>query len=193
MAIIGVLALQGDFSRHIGVIEALGSSARAVRTPKEIAELDGLIIPGGESTTIGMLMQRFALIDAVGSAVQRGMALFGTCAGAILMATEISGSDQPRLGLLDMSVERNAYGRQIESFEAVIGDEQLLPGSETLTAVFIRAPRITRIGTTVRVLARFESDPVLVQQDRLLAATFHPELTENRSIHALFLKLSGHV
>ncbi len=193
MAIIGVLALQGDFSRHIGVVEALGSSARAVRTPKEIAELDGLIIPGGESTTIGMLMQRFALLDAVRSAVQRGMALFGTCAGAILMATEISGSDQPRLGLIDMSVERNAYGRQIESFEAVIGDEQLLPGSETLTAVFIRAPRITRIGTTVRVLARFESAPVLVQQDRLLAATFHPELTENRSIHAHFLKLSGHV
>ncbi len=193
MAIIGVLALQGDFSRHIGVIEALGSSARAVRTPKEIAELDGLIIPGGESTTIGMLMQRFALLDAVRSAVQRGMALFGTCAGAILMATEISGSDQPRLGLIDMSVERNAYGRQIESFEAVIGDEQLLPGSETLTAVFIRAPRITRIGTTVRVLARFESAPVLVQQDRLLAATFHPELTENRSIHAHFLNLSGHV
>ena len=193
MAIIGVLALQGDFSRHIGVVEALGSSARAVRTPKEIAELDGLIIPGGESTTIGMLMQRFALLDAVRSAVQRGMALFGTCAGAILMATEISGSDQPRLGLIDMSVERNAYGRQIESFEAVIGDEQLLPGSETLTAVFIRAPRITRIGTTVRVLARFESAPVLVQQDRLLAATFHPELTENRSIHAHFLNLSGHV
>lgn len=193
MAIIGVLALQGDFSRHIGVIEALGSSARAVRTPKEIAELDGLIIPGGESTTIGMLMQRFALLDAVRSAVQRGMALFGTCAGAILMATEISGSDQPRLGLIDMSVERNAYGRQIESFEADIGDEQLLPGSESLTAVFIRAPRITRIGTTVRVLARFESDPVLVQQGHLLAATFHPELTENRSIHAHFLKLSGHV
>jgi len=193
LAIIGVLALQGDFSRHIGVVEALGSSARAVRTPKEIAELDGLIIPGGESTTIGMLMQRFALLDAVRSAVQRGMALFGTCAGAILMATEISGSDQPRLGLIDMSVERNAYGRQIESFEAVIGDEQLLPGSETLTAVFIRAPRITRIGTTVRVLARFESAPVLVQQDRLLAATFHPELTENRSIHAHFLNLSGHV
>ncbi|TVR31909.1 MAG: pyridoxal 5'-phosphate synthase glutaminase subunit PdxT [Spirochaetaceae bacterium] len=190
---IGVLALQGDFSRHIGVIEALGSSARAVRTPKEIAELDGLIIPGGESTTIGMLMQRFALLDAVRSAVQRGMALFGTCAGAILMATEISGSDQPRLGLIDMSVERNAYGRQIESFEADIGDEQLLPGSESLTAVFIRAPRITRIGTTVRVLARFESDPVLVQQGHLLAATFHPELTENRSIHAHFLKLSGHV
>ena len=178
---------------HIGVIDALGGNARAVRTAKEIAELDGLIIPGGESTTIGMLMQRFALLDAVRSKVQRGMALFGTCAGAILMATEISGSDQPRLGLIDMCVERNAYGRQIESFEAVIANEQLPPESETLTAVFIRAPRITRVGTDVRVLGRFESDPVLVQQGRLLAATFHPELTENRSIHVHFLKLSGHV
>ncbi|TVQ40756.1 MAG: pyridoxal 5'-phosphate synthase glutaminase subunit PdxT [Spirochaetaceae bacterium] len=185
MGTIGVLALQGDFAKHIELLRRLGREARAVRTAIEIQELAALIIPGGESTTIGMLMERFGLADAVRQRVRCGMPLFGTCAGAILMAAEIVGSDQPRLALMDMTVQRNAYGRQIESFEAELN----LGAASPLTAVFIRAPRIIRIGNEVRVLAAFESDPVLVQQDHLLAATFHPELTDSSAIHAHFLAL----
>ena len=117
---VGVLALQGDFEKHLQLLRALGAQAAPVRAPEAVSGLAGLVIPGGESTTIGMLMQRFGLLDAVRDAVGRGMALFGTCAGAILLAQEIENSVQPRLGLMDITVIRNAYGRQIESFEAVL-------------------------------------------------------------------------
>lgn len=193
---IGVLALQGDFQKHMHVLRALGAEVVAVRGPEAVSGLSGLVIPGGESTTIGMLMERFGLLNAVRDAVGRGMALFGTCAGAILLAKEIENSDQPRLGLMDIAVIRNAYGRQIESFEAEFNPlPAALNGSElqgqTLTAVFIRAPVISRVGAGVAVLAEFESRPVLVRQQRLLAATFHPELTENAAIHRYFVAMAG--
>lgn len=212
---IGVLALQGDFERHLRVLQRLGAETVPVRGPETISGLAGLVIPGGESTTIGMLMERFGLLHAVSRAVDRGMAVFGTCAGAILLAREIENSDQPRLGLMNISVTRNGYGRQIESFEAVLNTPTVggpvvratpaathgkigLPAStgaispfdgHPLTAVFIRAPVITRVAGEVAVLAEFESRPVLVQQHRLLAATFHPELTDNTAIHHYFLEM----
>ena len=209
---VGVLALQGDFEKHLQLLRALGAQAAPVRAPEALSGLAGLVIPGGESTTIGMLMQRFGLLDAVRDAVGRGMALFGTCAGAILLAQEIENSVQPRLGLMDITVIRNAYGRQIESFEAVLttpetsrqktpqtgtagavqrnSDDESPFGGQAVTAVFIRAPVISRVGAGVTVLAEFESRPVLVRQGRLLAATFHPELTENGAIHRYFLNMA---
>lgn len=184
LAVIGVIAFQGDFSKHLECIARIGHVAVAVRRPQELDRLDGLIIPGGESTTIGMLMERFELSDAIRARVAEGMGVFGTCAGAILMATGINGSDQPRLGLLDMDVTRNAYGRQIESFETAVK----LNGNadEPLAAVFIRAPVITRTGPGILVLARFEARAILVSSNRLLAATFHPELTGDLRIHRAF-------
>jgi 5'-phosphate synthase pdxT subunit len=170
----------------------MGRDGRAVRRPEELGGLSALIIPGGESTTIGMLMDRFDLLQSIRDLAREGLPILGTCAGAILLAREISGSDQPRLGLMDMTVERNAYGRQIESFEADVDFRPPGTGADgdahPLHAVFIRAPIITRTGSEVEVLARFEENPVVVRQGRLYAATFHPELSGERRIHALLLQ-----
>lgn len=183
---VGVLAFQGDFERHQYALESAGAHALRVRHPHQVASLDGLILPGGESTTIGMLLARFGLDTEIETAARDGMPIMGTCAGSILLAREIHDSDQPRLGLMDITVARNAYGRQIESFEA---DIALTFDDVPFRAVFIRAPIITEIKPQVSVLASFESRPVMVSQDNLVALTFHPELTADLRLHRHFLDI----
>ena len=184
---VGVLSFQGDFARHAARLEELGADVVSVRTPEAVDQIDGLVIPGGESTTIGKLMDRFGLLEAVRSGVERGLSLFGTCAGAILLAKEIRGSGQPRLGLMDMEVERNAYGRQVDSFEASFSSEVF--SGEPLRGVFIRAPIIRSVRESVEIIATYEELPVVVRQGKLLAATFHPELTEDSRLHSYFLEI----
>lgn len=187
---IGVLAFQGDYVRHIEVFRKLGADARPVRRVEEVSGLSGLVIPGGESTTIGKLMDRFGLLDAVRTAAHDGLPVMGTCAGAILLSREIVGSTQPRLGVLDTTIERNAYGRQVDSFEADFVVEGL--GNTPVRGVFIRAPRYVRCESSVEVLGRFEDAPVVVRQGNHLALTFHPELTEDTRIHNMFLDIVLH-
>jgi 5'-phosphate synthase pdxT subunit len=182
-----VLSFQGDFARHAARLEELGADVVSVRTPEAVEQIDGLVIPGGESTTIGMLMERFGLLEAVRSGVQRGLSLFGTCAGAILLAKDIRESDQPRLGLMDMEVERNAYGRQVDSFEADFASSFF--SGEPLRGVFIRAPIIREVREPVETIASYEDLPVVVRQGALLAATFHPELTDDTRLHQYFLRM----
>ena len=184
---IGILALQGDFHKHGEHLRKLGTEPVFVRTPEELERVDGLIIPGGESTTIGKLIVDFGLSAAFREKKAHGMPVFGTCAGMILMSREIIGREQFTLDLMDISIERNAYGRQIDSFEAEIPTNKEILGS--VHGVFIRAPRISRIGNEVEVLAYFEDFPVLIQQNQYLAASFHPELTENLNIHRYFIDI----
>lgn len=188
---IGVLSFQGDFARHIAALEALGVTAPGVRTPEDLAEVDGLVIPGGESTTIGMLCERFGLLATIRERIGGGMPVFGTCAGAILLAKTISASDQPRFGVLDITVERNAYGRQRESFEreVTLCGPDFRELSAPLTGVFIRAPRIVSIDSgAVVVEATLADEPVFVRQGTVWAATFHPELTGDLRMHKVFLE-----
>ena len=185
--VIGVLALQGDVREHIEAIRRAGGEAVPVKTREEIAQVDGLIIPGGESTTVGKLLDRFQLMDVVREMPGLGKPIFGTCTGMILLAKNIEESAQPRLGLLDVTVRRNAFGRQIDSFEEdlpVTG----VPGGP-VRAVFIRAPYITGIDAGVEVLAEHDGHPVMVREGHLLAAAFHPELTDDPRIHRLFLDM----
>lgn len=185
MATVGVLAYQGDVPKHFSVLEALGATPTRVRDPKDLSRIDGLIIPGGESTTIGLLLERFGTGEAIRSAGCDGLPIFGTCAGAILLAKSIVDSTQYRLALMDTVVARNAYGRQIDSFEARFPIRPL--GIETALGVFIRAPVITGVEAKVEVLAEYDGAPVLVRQESLLAATFHPELTHDTRLHRYFL------
>ncbi len=184
---IGVLALQGDYEAHIGMLRRLEAEALPVRTPQELAHVHGLIIPGGESTTIGKLMELHGLAEPIRQRAQEGMPLFGTCAGMILLASQIEGSNQFRLGLVDITVARNAFGRQIESFEADIAIPEI--GSEPVRGVFIRAPYVTRTGPGVVELARFREKIVAVRSGRVLATAFHPELTADTRVHAYFLDI----
>lgn len=184
---IGVLALQGDYNKHIEMLRRLGVEAVPVRSPDEVRSLDGLIIPGGESTTIGKLMRRFGIDEAIVEKVEAGMPLYGTCAGMILMANDIEDSDQSRLGLLDITVRRNAFGRQIDSFETDLEVPEL--GPEPLRAVFIRAPFITEIRNGAKTLASVDDHPVLIQRGKLLASSFHPELTDDTRLHKYFISL----
>ena len=184
---IGVLALQGDFEKHLVMLNSLqhlGVSAIAVKTPAQIELCDGLIVPGGESTTVGKLMVRYGVDEAIRRRAAQGMAVFGTCTGMILLAKEIEGSDQHRLGLMDMTVRRNAFGRQVDSFEA---DLDIGHGEGPIRAVFIRAPWIEEAGEGVEVLAEVDGHPVLAREGRILVAAFHPELTDDTRIHELFL------
>jgi 5'-phosphate synthase pdxT subunit len=187
--VVGVLALQGDFREHKGALRRLGVEAKEVRKPEHLEGLKALIVPGGESTTIGKLAREYGLEEAVRRRVAEGsLALFGTCAGAIWMAKEILGyPEQPRLGVLDVAVERNAFGRQVESFEEVVEVRGLGP----FPGVFIRAPVFRRLGEGVEVLAELSGLPVLVRQGKLLASSFHPELTEDPRLHGYFLELAG--
>ena len=186
---VGVLALQGDFEAHGKTLELLGAEPVFVRTAAELDGVDGLVIPGGESTTMMKLLRVEDLLEPlVEFGSQRG--IFGTCAGAILLAADVSHPRQESLGLVDIGVERNAYGRQIESRVAHLTPEaefsaRTHPGE--MEAVFIRAPVIRRVGPRGRVLARYEGDPVLVEQGPHLVATFHPELTSDSRVHELFL------
>ena len=185
---IGVLALQGNFVRHAQAFDDVGQSVVEVRHVRQLEELDGLIIPGGETTTLLNLMEDEPWFEALGDFHARGGALFGTCAGAILLAREVRDPEQPSLGLLDATIRRNAFGRQIDSFEARI---DLAGSDQPLTAVFIRAPRFEQLGCAVDVLARLDDEPVLVRQGRILAATFHPELSSDRQLQRLFLGMVG--
>jgi 5'-phosphate synthase pdxT subunit len=181
---VGVLALQGGFEAHLEALARAGASGRAVRRVAELSGLDALLLPGGESTTLLNLMADEPWLDALRAFHADGGALFGTCAGAILLAREVRGPAQPSLGVLDAVVERNAYGRQVDSFEAAL-DAPALGG--TVSGVFIRAPRFRALGPGVEVLASRGGEPVLVRQGRVWAATFHPELTEDAAVHAAFL------
>lgn len=187
MGNVGVLALQGDFEKHIQMLDRLGVPAVEVREKSQLEEIDGLIIPGGESTTIGKLLVRYEMLEALKSFAKAGKPVFGTCAGAILLAKGIEGSNQDRIGVMDIAVKRNAYGRQIESFEADIFVPKI--GELPIRGVFIRAPIIKHVEDGVEVLSRFGDSPVLVKQGKILAATFHPELTNDTRIHAFFLSL----
>jgi len=185
MATIGVLALQGDVSEHLQAVRECGAQAREVRTVGELEAVDALIIPGGESTAIGKLMAKGGLHDPIRGRAAGGMPIFGTCAGQILLAKEVEGGAPQGLRLMDIRVVRNAFGSQRESFEAEI--EAPAIGDRPVKGVFIRAPYILNVGPGVEVLARFEGKIVMARQGRLLAAAFHPELTDDRRIHQFFL------
>lgn len=186
---IGILAVQGDFEAHAAMLAGIGVESREVRTPADLDGCDGLILPGGESTTQLQFLQEEGLFDAIREFASEGGAIFGTCAGAILLATEVKNPAQHSLGLLDMTVLRNAYGRQIAS-EVASGPTTLKKG--LLEMVFIRAPIIERVGPGVEVLAEYAGKPALVQKERIMAATFHPELTEDTTVHERFLNMARH-
>ncbi|MGE5549068.1 MAG: pyridoxal 5'-phosphate synthase glutaminase subunit PdxT [Bacteroidota bacterium] len=183
---IGVLGLQGAVREHLISLDRCGVTGRIVKKLADLDDLNGLIIPGGESTTVGKLLVRYELLQPIRERAQAGMAVFGTCTGLILMAREIEQSDQPRLGLVDMTVRRNTFGRQVDSFETELPVPAL--GPEPLRAVFIRAPEVVAVRPGVEVLARYEEHTVLVRQDRFLAAAFHPELTADCRLHQYFLR-----
>ena len=185
---IGVLALQGAFDVHAKRLTELGAKAVLVRRPEQLAELDGLVIPGGESTTFLKNLERAGFYDVLDAFVH-SKPVFGTCAGCILLAKDVANPPQRSFGVLDVSVERNAYGRQNDS--VILNAETSLPGGP-LEMVYIRAPRIVRTGADVETLATRDGDPTLVQQGRLLAATFHPELTADLRVHQLFLDMVKH-
>jgi 5'-phosphate synthase pdxT subunit len=184
---IGVLALQGDFREHKQVFETLGTKVKEVRLPQDLENLQGLVIPGGESTTMTKLIKIYGFDTAIAEFNQQGRAIWGTCAGAIVIARDVVGyPDQPRLNLLDISVERNAYGRQVDSFEADVDIENL----GTFHTIFIRAPRITRAGPQIKVLAQYKENPIMVLKDKVMATVFHPELSNDTRIHQFFLDLA---
>ena len=183
--IVGVLALQGAYDAHARVLTALGATPRLVRTPEALEGIDALIIPGGESTTILKFLERDSFFEALADFVHKKPA-FGTCAGAILLAKDVAHSSQRSLDALDITVERNAYGRQNDS--TILIESTSLPGGP-LEMVFIRAPRISRLGTGIETLAKRDGDPVLIRSGHLLAATFHPELSHDLRIHQIFLDM----
>jgi 5'-phosphate synthase pdxT subunit len=186
---VGVLALQGDFEAHQRALERAGAEAVPVRTAEELDGLDGLVIPGGESTTMLRLLNYMNLKEPLRK-FAREKPVFGTCAGAILLATDVRNPAQESFGIVDMTVERNAYGRQIDSRVARIEPDaefQKRLGAGDVEAVFIRAPIIRRTGPQVKVLAQYDGDPVLLEQGKYLIATFHPELTDDSRVHRLFL------
>jgi pyridoxal 5'-phosphate synthase pdxT subunit len=182
---VGVLAIQGDFEAHAAALREAGADAVLVRKPEQLAEVDGLVIPGGESTTFLKFLERDGLLGALQEFL-RTKPSFGTCAGCILLAKEVLHPSQQSLGVLDATVERNAYGRQIDS--TIETAETKLDGGP-LEMVYIRAPRIVKTGPGVKVLAERNGFPVLVEQEKILAATFHPELSADRRVHARFVEL----
>jgi len=186
---VGVLALQGDFEAHVRALAARGVKAVEVRTPADLDGVNGLVLPGGESTTMLTLMEGSRLGQRLSEVVRGGVPVLATCAGVILLAREVRHPAQPSLGLLDATVERNAYGRQVDS--AVVALEVCEPeelGAGQLEGVFIRAPRVRELGSEVRVLARRGNDAVLVRQGSLLGATFHPELSPNSPVIDMFVR-----
>jgi 5'-phosphate synthase pdxT subunit len=191
MVTVGVLALQGDFAEHESMLRRLGVAAREVRLPSDLADLDALIIPGGESTTIARLMGIYELYEPL-RRFAREKAVWGTCAGAIVMARLASDLDRPTLDLMDIEVKRNAFGRQVDSFETDIAIKGM-PG-EPMRAVFIRAPLIESVGEGVDVIGRLEGGEIVaVKQGRMLATSFHPELTDDTRMHELFVGMAEEV
>jgi len=189
---IGVLALQGAFIEHEKILTQIGAEVVEVRLPQHLEDLDGLIIPGGESTTIGKVARQWGLLEPLRAFAQSGRPLWGTCAGMIFIAKDVVDGkpDQPLLALMDVTVRRNAFGRQVDSFEADLEIAAL--GEEPFHAVFIRAPLIERIGEEVEILAKLEDGAIVaVRQGHLLATAFHPELTEDDRFHRYFLSLGS--
>ena len=186
---IGVLAVQGDFAEHIAILRKIGVDAREVRLPEQLEALDGLIIPGGESTTLSRLMSIYHLREPVAQMAAEGRPVWGTCAGMIMLASEITEQDPVPLGLMDIGVQRNAFGRQVDSFEQPL---QIAPlDTEPYHCIFIRAPVVIRVGPPVNVLASLDDGrPVAVQQGNLLATSFHPELTNDTRVHRYFVSLA---
>ncbi len=186
MTAVGVLALQGDVREHLNLLDSLGVDSLPVKTPTQIEEIDALVIPGGESTTIGKMAVRFGLFEPVRAAIGKGLPTFGTCAGLILLSSAVTDGDQSLLGALDVVTRRNAFGPQNESFESNIDVKGL---DESFHAVFIRAPWVEKVGAEVEVLADIDDHPVMVRQGHLLATSFHPELTGDGRIHEMLLDL----
>ena len=184
--VVGILALQGAFAAHADHLASLGSSVVEVRRPDQLVGIDGIVLPGGESTAMSNLLKSSGLADVLGSRLRSGLPVFGTCAGMILLAEEIldGRDDQVSFGVLPIAVRRNGYGRQIDSFEC---DLALSGRSEPFHAVFIRAPKIERLDTEVEVLATHDDVPVLVRRGAAMASSFHPELTDDSGIHQMFL------
>ncbi len=182
--IVGVLALQGDFREHLAAVTALGAVGVEVRLPDDLVGIDALIIPGGESTTIGRLATLYGMIEPLRKHIDAGLPTFGTCAGMIVLGSAVTEGSQPQLEALDVVVERNAFGRQNESFEAEL-DVDGIDGP--MHAVFIRAPLIAEAGPAVDILAEHEGRPVVVRQDNVLASSFHPELTDDLRLHEMLI------
>jgi pyridoxal 5'-phosphate synthase pdxT subunit len=180
----GVLALQGDFREHVRVVSDAGAAPVEVRTGDDLAGVDCLVIPGGESTTISTLAASAGLVEPIRERARAGMPMLGTCAGMIVMAAGVEGGE-PLLGLVDVTVRRNAYGRQVDSFEADVDVEGI---GHPVRGVFIRAPWVERVGEGVRVLARHEDRPVVLEQDNLIVASFHPELVGERGLHEYLMR-----
>ena len=185
---IGVLALQGDFALHATALRACGAEVVEVRKPEQLDDLDGLVIPGGESTTLLKLMETWGFVPALEKFHAGGRPIFGTCAGLILTARDVTNPAQFSLGFIDVGVERNAYGRQRESFAAA-GDLVLDGQPHSMEMVFIRAPRIRRVGPGVTSLARHRDETVMARQGSILVASFHPELTEDTAVHRYFCRM----
>src|SRR5246500_1552737 len=183
---IGILAIQGDFAAHAAMLRSLGAETKEVRTVADLEECDGLILPGGESTTQLQFLQEEGLYEAIKQFAAEDKAIFGTCAGAILLATEVKNPRQESLGLLDMTVLRNGYGRQVHS-DVVSGPSSLK--AEPMEMVFIRGPIFERVGPGIEILAEYAGKPALVQRDQIMAASFHPELTNDTTVHERFLQL----
>lgn len=183
---VGVLGLQGDVREHVSLLGDLGVDAVVVKTPEALASVSALVVPGGESTTIGKMAVRFGLIEPLKEAIGEGLPTYGTCAGMIFLAAAVTEGDQPLLGVLDVVVRRNAFGRQNESFEADVAIDGL---DDPFHAVFIRAPWIEKVGGEVEVLASVDDHPVMVRQDHILATSFHPELTGDGRIHQMLVEL----
>ncbi len=189
--VIGVLAVQGDVREHVAALNACGAEPRLVRRPQELEGLDGLVVPGGESTTIDRLSRIFGLHEPVRRLIAEGLPVYGSCAGMIQLADEIldGHAEQQTFGGIDMTVRRNAFGRQVDSFETGLQIRGLPQDGRPFPAVFIRAPWVERLGEDVEVLAEVEGHPVAVRQGRLLATSFHPEVTGDHRVHALFVEL----
>ena len=188
--LIGVLAIQGDFIEHINILQTLGVECREIRLPEQLSDVDGLIIPGGESTTLSRLLTRYDLRQPIKKLATDGKPLWGTCAGMIMMASEITENDPVPLEIMDIGVQRNAFGRQIDSFEQEL--EITGFGETPYHAIFIRAPVIKRVGSGVSIMASLQDGrPVAVQQANLMATSFHPELTKDSRFHTHFLNLNS--
>jgi 5'-phosphate synthase pdxT subunit len=185
---IGILAVQGDFEAHAAMLAGMGVESLEIRTPEDLAGCDGLILPGGESTTQLQFLREEGLDEAIRKFAEDDNAIFGTCAGAILLASEVKNPRQDSLALLDMTVLRNAYGRQVHS-DVVSGPSTLR--KEPLEMVFIRGPVIERVGPKVEVLAEYAGKPALVQQGHIMASTFHPELTNDTTVHERFVRMAA--
>lgn len=186
---IGLLAFQGDYEAHGKALARAGIASMAIAEVRRLSDLervDALIIPGGESTVMGMLLERFGMFEALKTRLEEGLPVFATCAGLILLAKNIEGSDQTRLGVLDITVRRNAYGRQIDSFHSPV--RTTLPQIGIVDGVFIRAPKITALGEGVEVIATHRDEPVMVRQGSIVAATFHPELLPDAPLHRWFIQ-----